>query len=172
MAREISFPELARSFTLTIEQMFDRDWMLHDIHQLDIRYLGNQVTLITDGNMIPEYFEIVLDTSVQRSRLRVLDCINEFTTSPTAVYDWVRAEGKRKATVKICTHGAGALETFLATVDQSPYALCKFHIKCKHQEHWEIHNPIAKPAEKANSVISGIRKAVTAIKAKLSRKVS
>lgn len=172
MAREISFPELARSFTLTIEQMFDRDWMIHDVHCLDIRYLGNPIALISDGNLVPEYFETILDTNVQRSRLRVKDCISGFTTTPMAVFDWARAQGKKKIVTKICTHGAGALETFLATVDQSPFALSKFHIKCKHQEHWEIHNPVAKPAEKVNFVVSGIRKAATVIKAKLSRKVS
>ena len=42
---------------------------------------------IQDTHEVPEYFEVVLDTRVQASRLRVADCIDQLTVSETAA-EW------------------------------------------------------------------------------------
>lgn len=171
MANEITLQELGNSFKITREQLFDVNWIRLDIGELDLYYLGNRLVLINDGQMIPEYFEVILDTPVQRSRLRLLDCLNEITTTRTAVFTWARKGISTKPAPKLCTFGAGALETFLATIDQNPYALIHFHIKCRQQEQWVHYNPLATLVDKPTGFFQRIAKAVSTTKSKIVSKV-
>lgn len=88
MARVLSLKRFAQNNDISEwTYLFSPHWYPFDFYQLEVRYLGNVVSFIQDVHEVPEYFEVVLDTRVQASRLRVADCIDQLTVSETAA-EW------------------------------------------------------------------------------------
>jgi hypothetical protein len=149
MSTTYSLKAFASSYSLSIEQLFDRSWMLYDVTKLRILHLGNPITFIHDGNQIPEFFEY-RKPGVNGHQVRgsFMNQVHDLTVNKRDIQAWFdAATGNRdqRATnpyrsKDLCTYGHTWFETILATM-KSPNSLLCWHITNRNQQIEDIKNP-------------------------------
>lgn len=149
MSTTYSLETFARGYSLSIEQLFDRSWILYDIYKLPIYYRGQRVTLIQDGNAVPEWFEYRMGG---RNNMNVRGEFkanqSEMTVNHRDVQSWFdSAVGSRDRrptnTYKaehLCDYGHTWFQAFLATMKQPNSLLC-WHITNRNQMIEDEKNP-------------------------------
>lgn len=150
MSATYTLEVFAKGYSLTVPQLFDRTWMLYDIYKLPIYYRGRRITLIKDGNDVPEFFEVKLENSRDASRKRYtfIDRVDQFTVEQHDIELWFEsAQSTRdnRATnpyngEHLCTYGHTWFQAFLATMMSANRLLC-WHITNRNQQNEDIKNP-------------------------------
>lgn len=149
MSTTYSLKEFAARYSLTVEQLFDRSWMLYDVTKLKIRHLSYPITFIHDGNPIPEFFEYRkpgVNGHVVRGSF--MNQVHDLTVSERDIQAWfdeAQSTRDKRATntyrsKDLCTYGHSRFDTFLATL-KSPNALLCWHITNRNELIEEEKNP-------------------------------
>jgi hypothetical protein len=149
MSTTYSLKAFASRYSLTVEQLFDRTWMLYDITKLNIRHLSHPITFIHDGNPIPEFFEY-RKPGVNGHMVRgsFMNQVHDLTVNERDIQAWFDAAQStrdQRATntynaSHLCCHGHTWFQSFWAT-NKSPKALLCWHIVNRNQQIEDIKNP-------------------------------
>lgn len=150
MSATYTLKVFAKSFSLSIEQLFDRTWILYDIYKLPIYFRGRRITLIQDGNIIPEWFEYVSGNDRRGVTVRAgfMECSAEMTVNQRDIQQWFDAAQStrdQRATntynaSHLCCHGHTWFQSFWAT-NKSPKDLLCWHIVNRLHQIDDIKNP-------------------------------